>query len=163
VIEPRAGRLSRRSALIAATSALIAAAFAPNLAVAHKAEPVHIGDAPPGRAQIVFYRKWTYPASLDTYAVREGHTKLGNLDAGSYFIAIVDPGLHTYGTRALRSDNMQIVVEAGETYYVRFELESGIFLYQPTLTPSEQRLFDQTSAKLRLSGSTPQPEPPASP
>ncbi|HEY5290527.1 MAG TPA: DUF2846 domain-containing protein [Caulobacteraceae bacterium] len=113
--------------------------------------PVLIGDPPPEKALIVFYRTWKYPAAALSYAVREGQTKLGILAPGSYFVVSVDPGLHTYAVRSERSDAMQIVVEAGEVYYVRFELETGWLLYQPTLTPSEQRLFDTSSGRLRLS------------
>ena len=85
------------------------------------------------------------------YAVRDGQTILGMLGPGTYFVAIVEPGLHTYSMRAERRNDMQIEVEAGEIYYVRFELETGWILYQPTLAPSEQRLFDEVSARLRPS------------
>ena len=112
---------------------------------------MHIDDPPPGRALIVFYRTWAYPAAANNYAVRDGQTTLGMLSPGTYFVAIVEPGLHTYSMRAERRNDMQIEVEAGEIYYVRFELDTGWFLYQPTLAPSEQRLFDEASAKLRLS------------
>ena len=37
-------------------------------------------------------------------------------------------------------------VEADEIYYVRFELDSGWVLYQPSLVPTEQRVFDEISA-----------------
>lgn len=113
--------------------------------------PVEIGDPPAGKALIVFYRTWKYPAAANSYTVREGQTPIGVLSAGSYFVAVVEPGLHTYSMRAERRDDMQIEVEAGEIYYVRFELDTGWLLYQPTLAPSEQRLFDEVSAKLRLS------------
>lgn len=115
------------------------------------AQPVQIGDPPPGKALIVFYRTWKWPAGAVSYKVREGKTELGRLSDGSYFVAVVDPGLHTYAMHAEWRDDMQIMVEADEIYYVRFELETGLFLYQPTLTPSEQRLFDEASPRLKLS------------
>ena len=83
--------------------------------------------------------------------LREDKAELGMLSAGSYFTAVVDPGLHTYTVHAERRNDMQIRVEAGETYYVRFELDIGVILYQPTLTPSEEWRFDQVSDKLSLS------------
>ncbi len=132
--------------MLAAAAALLArGAWAkPN------AQPVHIDDPPAGCASIVFYRKWAYPGGANSYAVRDGQTILGMLGPGTYFVAIVEPGLHTYSMRAERRNDMQIEVEAGEVYYVRFELETGWILYQPTLTPSEQRLFDEVSSRLRL-------------
>ncbi len=108
---------------------------------------------------IVFYRKWAYPALALGYTVREGRDAIGELDPGTFFFVVVDPGLHSYYVRGEHRDTMQIEVEAGETYYVRFELDTGWLLYQPTLTPSEQRLFDQASPHLKPS----MPAPPASP
>jgi len=137
--------LTRRTAVVFLVAAVAVASEAA------AGQPVQIGDPPPGRALIVFYRTWEYPAAALSYIVREGQTKLGMLSPGSYFIATVQPGLHTYAVRAERRDNMQIVAEADEVYYVRFELETGWLLYQPTLTPVEQRLFDQSSKSLKLS------------
>ena len=124
-------------------------AVAPVASAETGAKPVQIGNPPPGKALIVFYRKWLYPAAANSYTVREGKTELGRLDPGSYFVAVVEPGLHTYSTRAERRNDMQIEVEADEIYYVRFELDTGWILYQPTLAPSEQRLFDELSARLK--------------
>lgn len=114
-------------------------------------QPVQIPDPPQGKALIVFYRRWAYPAAVISYIVREGQTELGRLSVGSYFVATVDPGLHTYTVHAERHNNMQIVAEAGEIYYVRFELDVGVVLWQPDLTPSDQRLFDAESPRLHLS------------
>jgi hypothetical protein len=139
---------SRRALLL-----LAAATAASGLAPAAWAEgqPVQLDDPPPGKALIVFFRKWEYPDSAISYIVREGKAELGRLSAGSYFTAAVDPGLHTYTVHAERRNDMQIVAEAGETYYVRFELDIGVVLYQPTLVPAEQRLFDAISARLSRS------------
>lgn len=134
----RRGFLASAAAITAAGSALAG-------------QPVQIGDPPPGKAFIVFYRKWEYFGVVIGYIVREGHTEIGRLDAGTYFIATVDPGLHTYTVHAERHNDMQITVEAGEIYYVRYEMDIGVVLYQPTLEPSEQRLFDAMSSKLKLS------------
>ncbi len=114
-------------------------------------QTIQIGEPPPGKALIVFYRKRDYPGSAISYAVREGDSKIGVLEIGTYFLVTADPGLHTYSMRSERRSDMQIRVEAGEVYYVRFALETGWVLYQPTLEPSEQRLFDQTSVHLRRS------------
>ncbi len=132
-------------------AAAATATLAPAAQAAPAAQPLQIPDPPPGKALIVFYRKWEYPAMVLSYTVREGRAELGVLGAGTYFVAVVDPGLHTYSMHAERRSEMQIEVEAGETYYVRFELDSGWLLYQPTLTPSEQRLFDPISSRLTLS------------
>lgn len=135
---------TRRSLLIAAAS--LAAPCRPAAA-----EPVRIPDPPPGMAVVVFYRNWEWPAAADSYMVHDGTQDIGRLHAGAYFVTVASPGLHTYWVRAERRRDMQLLVDADETYYVRFELDMGILLYQPTLTPSEQRLFDQASAHLKPS------------
>ncbi|HEY7901620.1 MAG TPA: DUF2846 domain-containing protein [Caulobacteraceae bacterium] len=139
--------LSRRTLLVLAGTTL---AFDARAAPA--AQPIDVGDPPPGKALIVFYRKRDYPGSANTYAVREGVAQLGDLGIGTYFVVAVDPGLHTFNVHAERRSDMQLEVEAGETYFVRFVLETGWLLYQPTLEPSEKRLFDQTSVHLARSG-----------
>ena len=138
---------TRRAVLTVACAGILA----PAAAAETPDTPVRIGDPPSGKAFIVFFRKWEYPGAAISYIVREGQTELGRLSAGSYFVATVDPGLHTYVTHAERRDDMQIQVEADEIYYVCFELEVGLLLYQPTLAPTEQRLFDELSPRLHLS------------
>jgi hypothetical protein len=137
---------TRRSLLTAGAS--LAASWPPLSAAA--SPPIRIPDPPPGQATVVFYRKWEWPAAADSYMVHDGVQDIGRLGAGTYFVTNATPGLHTYWVRAERRRDMQLQVDADETYYVRFELDLGIVLYQPTLTPSEQRLFDQSSAHLKL-------------
>jgi hypothetical protein len=139
---------TRRSLLIAGAS--LATSYPPLPAAA--SDPIRIPDPPPGQAIVVFYRKWEWPAAADSYMVHDGVRDIGRLGAGTYFVTTAAPGLHTYWVRAERRRDMQLQVDADETYYVRFELDLGIMLYQPTLTPSEQRLFDQSSAHLKLAG-----------
>jgi hypothetical protein len=144
---------TRRTLLLTSASAALASVALTPAARAAEVEPqrVHIDDPPPGKAVIVFYRRWDYPDIAISYIVREGQAELGRLSNASYFVSVVDPGLHTYTVHAERHDDMQIEVEAGEIYYVRFELDIGIILYQPSITPSEQRLFDELSPKLKRS------------
>lgn len=142
--------LTRRTVLAGTAGAALVAA-----AGGATAGAVQIGEPPSGKAYVVFFRKAEYAGGAISYIVREGKAELGRLSAGSYFIATVDPGLHTYTVHAERHSDMQLIVEAGETYYVRYELDVGVILYQPTLEPSEQRLFDEASPKLHLSDPLP--------
>ncbi len=141
-----AARKLRRRAVLALFPAVASAAIA-----GQPSQPVRLDDPPAGKALIVFFRKWEYFGVAVSYIVREGHAEIGRLSAGTYFVAVVDPGLHTYTVHAERHNDMQIVAEAGEIYYVRYAMDVGIVLYQPTLEPTEQREFDQASAHLKLS------------
>ncbi|MFI4934778.1 MAG: DUF2846 domain-containing protein [Caulobacterales bacterium] len=136
--------------MLTASPALAAAVLAPGAAPAARA-PVRVDEPAPGKATVVFYRKWSYAAGGLSFIVREGTAELGRLSPGSYFVATVEPGLHTYTVHSERHDNMQLQVDAGEIYYVRFELEIGVLLYQPSLTPAQEWQFIQESPKLHLS------------
>ena len=122
---------------------------------------VRIDNPPPGKAAIVFYRRSIYAGGAISYMVREGKTDIGVLESGGYFVALVDPGWHTYTVHAERHSDMQIQVEDGEIYYVRFELDLGVVLYQPTLTPAQQWQFDQASPRLHRTEPAPPPAQPA--
>ena len=113
--------------------------------------PIDVGQPPPGKALVVFYRTSKYLAGPLSYIVREGNVRLGRLSSGTYFIATVAPGLHTFTVHAERHNDMQMILEAGETYFARFDLETGFLLWQPNLIPTDQRQFDQSSAHLKLS------------
>lgn len=126
-------RPSRRAWLAAAGAGALAAMAGPALA-----EPPAIPDPPPGKALVVFYRTWAYPGGALSFTVHEGPADVGLLSPGTYFTALADPGWHTYTVRAERHADMQIDLEADETYYVRFELGTGWLLYQPSLVPTEQ-------------------------
>jgi hypothetical protein len=145
--------LTRRAVLAGTTAGAALLAVASRAA----AQAVRIDDPPPGKASVVFFRKGAYFGGPIGYIVREGTRELGLLASGTYFIADVDPGLHTFTVHAERHSDMQLVVEAGEIYYVHFELDLGVVLYQPTLEPTDQRLFDEQSPRLRPS----EPLPPA--
>ena len=103
--------------------------------------PVRIDEPPAGRANIVFFRRGHLQDALINLTVNEGPVGLGPLGWDSYLVVAATPGLHTYGFREDGND-VQIVVEAGETYYVRFELDVNDLV---TLTPAEQRQFDDVS------------------
>lgn len=141
--------VSRRSA-VAGLAALLAAT--PALAGA----PVDVGEPPPGQALIVFFRRWAWGGGAVPYMVREGERDVGALPNANYFVVAVQPGWHTYWVRSEKKVPMNIETEAGEVYYVQCELGTGWLLYQPMLTPSEQRVFDELSASLHRSA-TPKP------
>ncbi len=139
-------RATTRRGLLAAGAAAMA-----SIGGAAWAGQVDVGEPPPGKGQIVFFRRWYWGGGANTYMVREGEREIGRLPNSNYFIAAVDPGWHTFTVKAEKHVDMQIEIEAGETYYVLCELGTGWILYQPMLTPTEQRVFDEISAKLTLS------------
>jgi hypothetical protein len=76
-----------------------------------------VGKAPAGRAQVVFFRSSTSPGNA--VAVREsaGGEPLIELDAGMYYVAVLQPGAHAYATSDVGPLPMDL--EPGRTYYVQ--------------------------------------------
>ena len=76
-----------------------------------------VGKAPPGRSQIVFFRSASSPG--DAVSVRDaaGGEPLVLLDAGMYFVAITQPGAHSYATTD--TGPFPLDLEPGRTYYVQ--------------------------------------------
>lgn len=142
-------RFTRRSLVGLAGAAALAGVGAPAWGEPPPATSVDIGFPPPGKALVVFFRTWEYFAAAISYMVREGPTDIGLLGPGQYFVAVVEPGLHTFSVRAERRSDMQLIVEADEIYYVKYELETGVILYQPTLTPTDAWRFQANASSLK--------------
>lgn len=105
--------------------------------------------APPaGKGQIVFFREKRFTGSLIHFKVREGHTELGKLTNGVYFVVPVEPGTHTYTVHSEAKDVLTLEVEPGETYYVRGSVSMGFMAGHPNLSPSDEASFDALASKL---------------
>lgn len=109
-----------------------------------------VGAAPADRGQIVFFRPSKFAGGAVGFKVREGETELGKLRSGKYFIALVEPGTHSYTVHSEAKDVLTMEVEAGETYYVQGTITMGLMAGRPNLSPSDQATFDGMAAKLKL-------------
>ena len=132
---------------------LPAAAFAEKASSAKtdastKAPAIQIDTPPAGKGQIVFFRPPKFVGGAFGYKVREGETELGKLRSGKYFVAAVAPGTHKYNVHAETKDELNLEIEAGETYYVKATVSIGVFAGRPNLAPSTKAEFDEISEKL---------------
>lgn len=109
-----------------------------------------VGAAPADKGQIVFFRPSKFAGGAVGFKVREGDTELGKLRSGKYFIALVEPGTHSYTVHSEAKDVLTMEVEAGETYYVQGTITMGLMAGRPNLSPSDQATFDGMAAKLKL-------------
>ncbi|MEI2428938.1 DUF2846 domain-containing protein [Lysobacter yananisis] len=114
-----------------------------------KAKVVEISPPQDGKGKIVFFRAPKFVGGAIGYKVREGETVLGNLFAGKYFVAEVEPGAHEYAVHSETKDVLALEVEAGETYYVQGGVSMGVLAGRPNLSPATQADFDAISAKLK--------------
>lgn len=109
----------------------------------------HVPAPPAGKGQIVFFREKKFAGSAIIYKVREADAELGQLNSGTWFVHVADPGQHTYSVRSEAEDDLHIEIEPGETYYVIGSVTMGFFAGRPNLSPSDQSIFDGMFAKLK--------------
>jgi hypothetical protein len=112
--------------------------------------PVQLPDPPPGKGQVVFYRKSMVSLIPFNWIAREGNTEICEMVAGTYCVATVDPGKHTYEVHSEVTNRLTLEVDAGETYYVIGGISMGLIVNHPNISPTPKAQFDAISAKLKV-------------
>lgn len=102
-------------------------------------------DDQPGTATVYIYKTW-HAATLwrAAFAVYLDDKMVVRLDRGIYCVAHVTPGTHQLRTKDKKSGGLEINFEAGKTYYVRMQTDTGAQVTHPRLSiPSpEESTFD---------------------
>lgn len=96
--------------------------------VARYAEPQ------PGESVIYFYREKKFIGSGVTYYLLDGDKKIGGLKTGMYFYYVTPPGSRTLCAETEAKVCKTIELEPDETYYIRGDVEWGVWIGRPTLT-----------------------------
>lgn len=109
----------------------------------------HIMPPPPGKAQVVFFRRNTFVGAAIGGRVREGETPIGNLTVGRFFLHVTDPGEHTYTVKTEVTENLTMELEAGETYFVEETVSMGVLVGRLNLSPSDMANFDAAYPKMK--------------
>ncbi|HRN61005.1 MAG TPA: hypothetical protein PK743_04890 [Luteimonas sp.] len=112
---------------------------------------IRIASPPEDKGHVVFFREKKFAGAAIIYKVREGEEELGQLNSGTYFVHVAEPGQHEYTVRSEAKDALNLEVEPGETYYVVGGVAMGILAGRPNLAPSDEAAFEQASAKLKPS------------
>jgi len=110
----------------------------------------HIMPAPSDKAQIIFFRKSGFLGAAISAHVKDGETPIGHLSNGQYFVALVDPGKHSFSVKTEATDTLEMEVEPGETYFVEETVSMGVIVYRLNLQPSDMAKFDATYPKIKL-------------
>ncbi len=116
---------------------------------------VRIPAPPPGMGQIVFYRTGSMMGMAMGCQVNEGEgtpdeAKVSSLGSGRYFILQTTPGTHEFWVRNERRDALNLLVEEGETQYVRCKIKMGIMSGRPDIRPSDTAEFVEGSDSISL-------------
>jgi hypothetical protein len=123
-------KTSVRSVLILAVSFSIFACAS----VDRQAAPSGPDRPKPGKGLVIFYREKKLEGWAMGYNVRDGENNIGGLPNGSYFVYDAKPGPHTFAASTEATSRRTIDVVPGKTYYVRGEIEMGLWVGRPHLT-----------------------------
>lgn len=109
----------------------------------------HIMPPPPGKAQVIFFRRNSFVGGALGGRVRENEVPIGNLTSGKYFLHVTDPGVHTYTVKTEVTENLTMELEVGETYFVEETVSMGILVGRLNLSPSNANAFDEAYPKMK--------------
>jgi hypothetical protein len=110
---------------------------------------IDIAPPPPGKGQIVFFRRSAMGFAVGCQ-VNENGQRVSGLGAGRYFSTIVDPGPKTYMVSSEAKDVLNLEIEPDETQYVNCKIKMGIMMGRPNLAPSTKAEFDEASKSLKM-------------
>ena len=125
------------------------AAEAPGPAIGTGAGSSHVYAAPADKAQIVFFRKSAFLGGGISAHVKDAGVDIGHMANGRYFVALVEPGKHTFTIKTEATDTLEMEVEAGETYFVETSAAMGVLVYRLNLSPSDMATFDAAYPKMK--------------
>ncbi len=103
---------------------------------------------PAGKGEVVFFRSGTFIGSAISCAVSENGQKVSSLPPGDYFIAVAEPGKHTYLVSSEATDRLTVQVEADEIQYASCHIKMGIMAGRPALAPESEAAFKAKKYKL---------------
>jgi hypothetical protein len=119
---------------------------------------IDIPQPPPGKGEVVFFRKKSLLAFGQWYKVRENGTAICKLTSGAYCIVVTAPGPHTYTAKFEPevNDHLTLRIGPGDVYYVEGTTSKALLLGAADLLPSDHESFADASKHLK-------PAPPVAP
>jgi Protein of unknown function (DUF2846) len=101
-----------------------------------------------GKAKVYFYRYKQFTGAALEPSVYCDEIQLARMDNGRYFVAQLDPGVHTLRANDKQS-GIELKLEPGGDYYVRIELVTGFWKGHGRLVsvPREQGSFEVRKLK----------------
>jgi hypothetical protein len=122
-------RLSSRVLILALAGCLLSSCAS----VQREAAPTRPDRPEPGKGLVIFYRERHFTGGGVSYKVLDNGTRIGGLPNGAYFVYQATPGVHKFTAATEATDEKPLTVQAGKTYYIRGEVQMGIFVGRPHL------------------------------
>ena len=101
--------------------------------VQREAAPAQPDRPQAGKGLVTFYRERHFAGGGVSYKVFDNGTRIGGLPNGAYFVYQAKPGVHKFTASTEVTDEKPLTVEAGKTYYIRGEVQMGLFVGRPHL------------------------------
>ena len=117
--------------------------------VKQDAATIQLPAPPPGKGQIVFFRKGGLGGSAVACTVHEAGKKVSSLGGGRYFIVVAEPGRHEYSVKTEATDKLALEVEADETQFAACKIKMCIMVGRPDIRPATEADF-RAAKSLRL-------------
>ena len=147
-----------KTGLLAAAMIIAAPALADHHMEEAKADHTPEGSAifvpapPAGKGQIVFFRPGGMGMAMGctvNQGTADDKTKITSLGNGKYAIVLADPGKQDYWVKSEKKDALTLLVEEGETQFVRCKIKMGLMAGRPDLSPSTAAEFVEKSDGLK--------------
>ena len=142
--------------LFAASAMIASLAVTPAMAQDRTPEgsEIFVPAPPEGKGQVVFFRSGSMMGAAMGCTVNQGtskdKTKITSLGNGRYSIVVAEPGKQDYWVKNEKKDAMTLLVEEGETQYVRCKIKMGLMSGRPDIAPSTAEEFAEKSDGLKL-------------
>lgn len=144
--------LASAAALAAPGSVAVAQDAAATAALTTKSGA--LGAPAAGKGMVVFYRPGSMMGMALGCTVREGpqtaEVQIARLGSGKYWVHQTEPGKHAYRTEGEKTDELNMEIEPGETYFVKCKIGMGIMAGRANLSPSDQAEFAKKAKGLKL-------------
>jgi hypothetical protein len=126
---------------LAALALAVSLCASPALASPEKAELITLPNPPAGKAQMVFFRAGGFAGSAISCAVSEAGEKISSLPPARFFVAVVEPGRHTFRVSSEAKDEIFVDLKPGQTQYAKCSIAMGIMAGRPKLEIAEEAQF----------------------
>lgn len=104
-------------------------------------QPAVFPEARPDQALIYFYRTPGFIGSTYRFNLSENQNVVGAMAQDSYFYLFTTPGEHTYkltDNNLEKGESITMTVQAGQTYYVKVDVEFEVMGGKPIFTPVDK-------------------------
>lgn len=108
-----------------------------------------IPEVSENKGLIYFYRDKAFVGGGISYYIYDGETKIGALKNGTFFFYEEMPGKKTYCGKTESKSCVTVSVEAGKTYYIKGDINMGVFVGRPELNVMPQEVGKYSIKSLR--------------